>query len=70
MFDPRQDVISITITRYGHNNTLRGVGFYGRGGQLCGPLLDDAKFTDTYKPDDCKDDKKKVLPYNSAWSVF
>ncbi len=38
--------------------------------KLAGVPMDDAKFTDTYKPDDCKDDKKKVLPYNSAWSVF
>ena len=39
--------------------------------KLAGVPMDDAKFTDTYKPDDSKDDdKKKVLPYNSAWSIF
>lgn len=39
--------------------------------QLAGVPLDDAKFTDTYKPDDDKDKTQtKVKPYNSAWSVF
>ena len=37
---------------------------------LAGVPLDDAKFTDTYKPDDKNKTETKVKPYNSAWSVF
>ena len=36
--------------------------------KLAGVPMDDAKFTDTYKPG--KNDDNKVKPYNSAWSVF
>ena len=36
--------------------------------QLAGVPMDDAKFTDTYKPG--KNETKKVQPYNSAWSIF
>jgi len=35
--------------------------------QLAGVPMDDAKFTDTYKPDK---KETKVQAYNSAWSVF
>ena len=39
--------------------------------KLAGVPLDEAKFTDTYRPDDDKGERDtKVKPYNSAWSIF
>ena len=39
--------------------------------KLAGVPLDEAKFTDTYRPEDDKGERDtKVKPYNSAWSIF